>query len=139
MTFQEKSTGATLVAMVAAYSVYWIVLSAAADSTPLTDVPFVGPLIVMTVVLVVLIIGAHVLLAMASPRTAGNEDERDRLIELRGGEVGGVVLGVAVFAAILLVIVDVDRFWLANSLLAGLVLAELAESLTKLVLYRRGV
>ncbi len=138
MAFQEKSTAATLMALIAAYLVYWLALSAAADSVPLTDVPFVGPLIVMTAILVLVIVGAHVLIAIASPRTAGGEDERDRLIGLRGSEVGGFVLGFAVFGAIALVIFDVDSFWVANSLLAGLVLAEAAEAITKLVLYRRG-
>lgn len=139
MSFQEKSTVATLLALIAAYSAYWLVLATAADSVPLSEVPFVGPLIVMTVVMIVVIVAAHVLIAVASPRTAGSEDERDRLVGLRGSEVGGVILGVAVFAAIALVIFEADRFWLANALLAGLVLAEGAEALTKLVLYRRGV
>lgn len=35
--------------------------------------------------------------------------------------------------------VDADAFWIAQVLLAGLVIAEIAEGLTRLVLYRRGV
>lgn len=139
MSFQEKSTVATLVTLVAAYSVYWLVLMAAVDSVPLTEVSFVGPLVVMTIVMVVLIVLAHIAIAAFSPRTAGTEDERDRLVGLRGSEVGGVILAIAVFTAIALTILEVDRFWLGNALLAGLVLAEGGEAVTKLVLYRRGV
>ena len=50
----------------------------------------------------------------ANPKEAGAEDERDRLIALRGERVGGYVLLLA---------------W---------VLAELVEGATKIVLYRRG-
>jgi hypothetical protein len=57
-------------------------------------------------------------IALANPREAAASDERDRLIAPRGERVGGYVLAVGVFA--------------------GLVLAELVESATKIVLYRRG-
>jgi hypothetical protein len=57
-------------------------------------------------------------IALANPREAAASDERDRLIAPRGERVGGYVLAVGV--------------------LAGLVLAELVEGATKIVLYRRG-
>jgi hypothetical protein len=57
-------------------------------------------------------------IALANPREAAASDERDRLIVPRGERVGGYVLAVGVFA--------------------GLVLAELVEGATKIVLYRRG-
>jgi hypothetical protein len=57
-------------------------------------------------------------IALANPREADASDERDRLIAPRGERVGGYVLAVGVFA--------------------GLVLAELVEGATKIVLYRRG-
>ena len=57
-------------------------------------------------------------IALANPREAAASDERDRLIAPRGERVGGYVLAVGVFA--------------------GLVLAELVEGATKIVLYRRG-
>jgi hypothetical protein len=49
------------------------------------------------------------------------------------------VLAVGTVAGLGLAVIQADTFWIAQVLLAGLVVAEITEGLTRLVLYRRGV
>jgi hypothetical protein len=66
------------------------------------------------------------------------DDERDRLVDLRSERIGGYILAVGVFAGIGLAMVRADRFWIAQALIAALVIAEITSGVVKLVLYRRG-
>jgi hypothetical protein len=49
------------------------------------------------------------------------------------------VLAIGTVAGLGLAVIEADTFWIAQVLLAGLVVAEIAEGLTRLVLYRRGL
>jgi hypothetical protein len=49
------------------------------------------------------------------------------------------VLSALAVGALFASMAEVDHFWLAQTLIAGLVLAELADGAWRLVLYRRGV
>lgn len=64
-----------------------------------------------------------------------SEWERD--IHRRGTEVGWFVLTAAAVGGIALVVLDAERFWVANALVAGLLTAELAANVTRVTLYRR--
>jgi hypothetical protein len=77
-------------------------------------------------------------MAAASPRLR-IADERDREINRFGEYVGGFALVVAVLIGLGLAMFEVDHFWIANALLAGLVLSELVAGATMVVLYRRGL
>lgn len=74
----------------------------------------------------------------ANPKEAGAEDERDRLIALRGERVGGYVLALGVFGGLVLAMAELPPFYIAHALLLAWVLAELVEGATRIVLYRRG-
>ena len=127
MSFQAKSNLAMFVIIALVYGLYFAVILSWAQSTPVEDIAY-QPLLVLTVVpVVVLAIIAHILLAIVRPSEAGQTDERDRLIDLRGESVGGVVLAVFAFGAILLAMVEAHQFWLAQALVAGIVVAQLAK------------
>lgn len=127
MSFQAKSNLAMFVIIALVYGLYFAVILSWAQSTPVEDIAY-QPLLVLTVVpVVVLAIIAHILLAIVRPSEAGQTDERDRLIDLRGESIGGVVLAVFVFGAILLAMVEAHQFWLAQALVAGIVVAQLAK------------
>jgi hypothetical protein len=89
-------------------------------------------------VLAVLAAATHIVLAVAFWSQANAYDERDRLVVLRSERIAGYVLAAGVFADIGLVMVQVDRFWIAQALIAALVLAEVTDGIIKVVLYRRG-
>ena len=81
---------------------------------------------------------SHAALAVLNPKEAGQHDERDRLIALRGERVGGYVLAVGVFAGLVLAMAEAGSFWIAHALLLAWVLAELTDGAVQIVLYRRG-
>ena len=68
-----------------------------------------------------------------------DDDERDRLIELRSTRVAAYLLAVGVCAGIELSVVRADGFRIAQALIAALVIAEIAYGTVKVALYRRGV
>lgn len=139
MSFQEKSALATLVVFVGVFGWYFASVMREAASTPVDEIEYAGLLIVMTILLILLVAVAHAAMAVAAPKRAGHEDERDRLIELRGIRVGAYVLGTGIFFTLVMTMAETPYFWIAHGLLAVMVVAEIVENVTKLVLYRQGV
>jgi hypothetical protein len=73
-----------------------------------------------------------------NPKEANTQDERDRLIGLRGERIGGYVLALGVFLGIVLAMAELPHFFTAHALLLAWVLAEATDNVVKIVLYRRG-
>ena len=138
MTFQAKSSLAMFGILAAVYGWYFATMLNTARSTPVEAIVYQPLMIVVTIPLVILAIVAHAAIAIANPREAGVTDERDRLVALRGAEIGGVVLATGVCCGLALVLFGGAPFWIAHTLLGTLVLAELATAATRLILYRQG-
>jgi hypothetical protein len=86
-------------------------------------------------VLVLFAILGHAVIALLDRRTA--EDERDRMIALKGARVGGFVLAVGVFLALWLAVASSGNFWFTQLLLGFWVLAQLADYTVQLKLHRQ--
>lgn len=138
MSFQEKSTLAMTVILTLVFGWYFVLVLGSIADTPARDIAYTGLMVGVIATLTVLAIVSHVVLAIADREQLDDADERDRLVGWRAGNVGGYVLAVGVFAGIGLAMVRADQFWIAQVLIAGLVLAEIVEGVTKLILYRRG-
>ena len=136
MSFQEKSAIAMIGALAVVYGAYFAIVGRWLTVAPADEIVYQPLLIVAIVPLVVLAVVSHLVIALANPREAGAEDERDRLIALRGERVGGYVLALGVFGG--LAMAELPPFYIAHALLLAWVLAELVEGATKIVLYRRG-
>ena len=138
MPFEEKSVIATTTAMAIAYAIYFAVVVRWALTTPAAEIVY-QPMMVLTVILLVaMLVVGQIAIAVSDPAEAGERDERDRMIALHGGNVGGYVLAVGVFMTLVLAMVRADPFYIANVLLLWWVLAELSSGVTRIVLYRRG-
>lgn len=134
MTFAEKSQWATLITVGAVFVAYF------AAALPVDNGTDVGPVHVVWFVLAVVVLAltqavAHAVLAVTDRRT--QSDERGRLIELQGVRNGAYVLATAVFAGLCAAVVTDGNAIVVHVLLAGWVLAQLVESGSQLVLYRR--
>lgn len=139
MSFQEKSTWTMGAIMVIVYGWYFAVVFGQIDERDVAEIVY-RPLMLTTVLaLVVLATASHILIAIAAPDEADRADVRDREINRYGEYVGGYVLGVGALAALGMAMFEVDHFWIANVILLGLVVSELASLGTKVVLYRRGI
>jgi len=138
MSFKARTTAVMLVAMAVVYGWYFFHVLSAAANTPVADIDYQALLLVMGVILVVFMAAGVTVVAVVDRRESDQEDERDKLIEMRGDQVYGYVLAMGALAAMGLAMIEAELFWIAHLLLAALVLGELAKSLVMLLAYRRG-
>lgn len=139
MSFQEKSNLAMAAVVSVVYGGYFFTVLGWAADDPVRDIAWKPMFIGTVVALVVLAIAAHIIIAIMRPGEAGDFDERDRIVDLRGEAIGGYALGTGVIVALGLILIDVDVFWVAQTLLAGAVLGELIKYATTFFLYRTGM
>lgn len=138
MTFHEKSavTMTTLLAVV--FGGYFVLVVGVVAHSPGREPAYTALALLASAVLAILAAVTHVILALAFWSQANAYDERDRFVVLRSERIAGYVLAAGVFTGIGLAMVQVDRFWIAQALIAALVLAEITDGIIKVVLYRRG-
>lgn len=139
MSFQARSTLVSVLVFLGVYGWYFGRVFSAAQAGPVEAIDYQPLLLVMVGVLVALAVATHIVLAVMSPKGADQTDERDRLIELRGEQKGSLVLSVFVLGALALAMLEREPFWIAHTLLGGLVLAEVVKGAFKLLDYRPGV
>lgn len=138
MSYEETGVWSYLVAAVVTYAVYVALLVRRADGGPLVDTPYVSLLLWMLLVSVVISVVARVVLVAARPGEGQEVDVRDRQIARHGDTVGGQVLSIAVVGVLVLAVLEVDHFWIANAVYLAFVLQAVVSSAAKLVAYRRG-
>lgn len=104
-----------------------------------TAPPDIGLIASLTIILVAGSVVAHILMAIVSPNDANApEDERDKLVLWRAGNIAGYVLGFGAFAGLW------HFYWLQDGnllfhIIAGsLVLSQMAEYILSILFYRRG-
>lgn len=143
LSFKEKSIWGSLVALAAVSGWYfWTAFDMAAAG--INDLSALGNLAVGLVVLLVIVdIVLHSIIAGRNGEEP--EDERDRLIALKGERVASYVLGFSVFAVIghlwfseIFGGGSVSAFVTGNLLLLALTLSEIAKCASQLIYYRWG-
>lgn len=139
MSFEAKSTAATLVSLLAVYGWYFVTVFRLAAADSAGEPAYRGLLLVATIAFVVIVAVSHILLALASPKSVSVSDERDRLFDVRGEAKGGIALAGGVLVGLALVLMEAPMFWVAQTLMASLVLGEIVKAVFKLVDYGRGV
>ncbi len=139
MSFQEKSAWAMSVILSVVSGWYLAVVLREVASEGIEDVAYQGLVLVAVIAVVVVAVVAHVAIAWAATEDVDKTDVRDREINRYGEYVGGFVLSAGAVVALGLAMIEVAHFWIANAILAGLVLGQLASLVTRIVLYRRGV
>jgi hypothetical protein len=137
MSFQGKSTALMLAIVVGVYGWYFITVARWASDTPVAEIAYQPLMLVTVLALIVLAVGGHILLAVIPPYRGRQQDERDKLIEVKGESIGGIVLGTGAVGGIFLAMAEFDYFWIANTILLGLVLSEVVAGAAKLIYYRR--
>lgn len=145
MSFQEKSTWGTLVALLAIGGLYFRTIITLWQSGQLHLQSTFGLAVGLTVLLVIVLVAYHILIAIFGG--AGDEDERDKLIAWRAGNSGGLVLGFAVVSVVLMVVMSGvlgATFWqqpavIVNALMAGVFIATVVELVLTIWFHRRGI
>jgi hypothetical protein len=140
MAFSERITAIGLVVGLVGFVNYWgvVIWRAATDGLPFTDVAWQGPM------LAVLLIGGGLYgviygVSWARHRREKIIDERDNEIQRYAETAGGGLTGLGVLAALIMLALGVDTFWVANILFSVAFLGSLASAGVTLAAYRDGV
>lgn len=144
MSFREKSLWVMLSALGLAAFFYGHAVAYVShdqfESVPWREMTVQTPMVVMfhiaVAVLVAFAIFGHLVIVLFDQRTT--EDERDRLIALKGARVGGVMLALGVFFALWLAVICTGNFWFTQLLLGFWVLAQMCDYAAQLWLQRKG-
>lgn len=138
MPFKEKSTWIMAVVTAGAYVAYLAIILGRAENTPLTEVSYVPTLLLTIGAVIAASIVAHILVAIAAPKDADKQDQRDREIERFGEYIGQWSVAIGALAALGMAMAELSHFWIANVIYLAFVLSTLLGSAAKIVAYRRG-
>jgi hypothetical protein len=144
MSFREKSLWVMLSALGLAAFFYGHAVAYVShdqfESVPWRAMVVQAPMVVMfhlaVAVLVAFAIFGHLVIVLFDQRTT--EDERDRLLAMKGAQVGGIILALGVFFALWLAVICTGNFWFTQLLLGFWVLAQMSDYAMQLWLHRRG-
>ena len=138
MSFEEKSNWAMLAALAFVYGNYFQNLWSAGVTADAAVTDYRTLMFGTVVTLIVIVIIAHIVIAIFSPADSDVVDERDRAIGRSGEVIGGYIASAAALTGMGMAMFEQPYFLIANTVLAGLVLSEVAASLVKIYFYRRG-
>lgn len=137
MSFHEKSAWVMSIALILSGTAYFFIV--AQMSAAIGEIaPPLGPIVaIYVVVLTILAVFGHAIVAALSPKEANAAtDERDRLIVYRASSFAGIVLATGIFCAMGFYLLTYSGNALFHGVLASLMVAQLAEYLRQIVLYR---
>jgi hypothetical protein len=137
MSFEQKNTWTYLVLAVVIPAIYFAIILGQVPSTPVGEIDFIVPMIAAIGLAIVISIVGSIAVSIVSRSYV--TDERDKHVNRRGDSVGFAVLGVLVIGPLALAMLEVEPFWIANSIYLAEVLAAIVASVVKLVAYRKGV
>ena len=139
MSFEEKNTWVFLVVSLLGAATYAALLAVRAHGVPLPDVSYVGPMLSTIGAAVLAGVVGTAIVAFGNPTEAGQKDARDVEIHRFGVNVGQSFLVIGGVVALGLAMAEVRHFYIAQVLYSGFVLSALVGSVSRLVMYRRGV
>jgi hypothetical protein len=138
MSAEEKNTWTYALLSFVAYVVYIAIVAARAQSVPVADVAYIWPLIWTFVATIIAMVVGRIVIRVVWRGEPMLPDERDRQIDRFGYRIGYMLGGLASGAALILALVEVDYFWIANTLYFGCFLTGFVGAVAKIVAYRRG-
>ena len=139
MTFHEKS--AWIMGVLLGLTGMWYLSKVWNASRALgeTAAPSIALIAVATGMLIFGAIISHILIAASSPDEASDaEDERDKQVLRRAGNISGYVLGFGIFAGLWHYFFLSDGNMLFHIAVASLIAGQLAEYALTILFYRRG-
>ena len=136
MTYEENTAWVYGGVAVVAYGVYLSLVLGLAQSGPLPEVAYIAPLLWTIGSSIVATIVATIVIGAVTPR---GRDQRDRDIYRFGEYVGNSFVVLGAIGALVLALLSVNPFWIANVIYLGFTLSAIVATVAKLVAYRRGL
>lgn len=138
MSFEEKNAWNILIVSTAVYAGYAYVILSQAASMPLSEVPYVWPMLWAIGISVLIMLGVVIVISILAPKEADKRDERDRVISRFGDHVGQSFVVIGANAALIMCMVELDYFWIANVIFLGFFLSAILAAIAKIAFYRFG-
>ena len=147
MTLEERRVWVYLVTVVVTAGGYFLLIGLRLLSQPAEEVSWVAPLLVTVGLSLTGTIAGTIVATVVATVLGGDGDAaeggmtadvRDREIEWRGNRASAGVIGVGFGAGLILSMLDLDTFWIGNTLFLFGTLGAVVETTTKIRLYRRG-
>jgi len=134
MSYEEKGVWVYLVVVVGAYLAYVGVVLGRLTGASIDTVDYFTPLSWSIVAAIVV----RIVVEMIRPSDSSRADARDRDIDRTGERIGRWPLIVGALGALILAVLRLEYFWIANVIYLGFVASAVLASVVKLTLYRRG-
>jgi hypothetical protein len=138
MAFAEKRAWIMLVVSAVAYAAYAVVILRRADGVPLADVAYQRPLVTAIVGSIVASIVANIVVGIFTPKGEEKPDQRDREIYRTTEYIGSAFVTIGGVGALILALLEVPYFWIANAVFLCFFLSSLLSSTAKIFAYRKG-
>lgn len=108
------------------------------DGSPVADVGYETTAVMASIAVVVLSAVSHIVLAVTGSAGSRSNQTGATAIKRYARSHGAAVVAAASVLGMVLAMVEADHFWIANVILAGLVIAEVTSAGSEILLYRRG-
>jgi cell division protein FtsW (lipid II flippase) len=138
VAFEEKRAWIMLVTSVVGYLVYLVLVAGQLGDRPVDDVAYIGALLWTIGGAIVVNILANMALGIVAREDAGKRDERDREIGRFGEYIGQSFVVIGGLAALIMAMLELDHFWIANAVYLCFALSSVLGSIAKVFAYRRG-
>ncbi|WP_169583465.1 MULTISPECIES: hypothetical protein [Microbacterium] len=143
MVYEERNVWASLVVSVIGMAIYTVLVLQQAAGGPVEDVDWV-PLMLWTiggsiVAAIVVSIVWGILAGMRDPDGVGTSDQRDRDISHMSTRVGQAFLVIAGLGVIIECALELDWFWIANTMFYGFAVSAIVGGIASVIAYRRGL
>lgn len=143
MVYQERNVWASLVVSVIGMAIYTVLVLQQAAGRSVEDVDWV-PLMLWTiggsiVAAIVVSIVWGILAGMRDPDGVGTSDQRDRDISHMSTRVGQAFLVIAGLGVIIECALELDWFWIANTMFYGFAVSAIVGGIASVIAYRRGL
>jgi len=140
MTVTERTTIVGTILGLVTFLAFWtvIIVRAVTDDVPLQDVEWQGPMLTAILVGGALYALSYGIFAWQA-RGTRRSDERDYEIQRYAESAGAGVAGLGSLAALIMLTLDVDTFWVATTLFTVGYLASLVNSGVTIAAYRQGM
>lgn len=137
VSYQEKNQWVFGAVTVLSFAVYALIILSRAQDVPLVQVAYAWPM-VWTVIAAILANIILMIIVSIATRDRGQKDERDQEINRRGEQIGMSMVVVGSVGALIMSMLELEYFWIANVIYVCFVLSAILGTVAKLVAYRRG-
>ncbi len=139
MTFHEKSAWAMGIVLLVVGGWYLNTVWALSRELGETAPPVLALAAIATVAMIIGAVISHIIIAILDPEGAeGEEDERDKQVLRRSGNIAGYVLGLGCFAGLWHYFWTQDGHLLFHIIVVSLIASQIADYALTIIFYRRG-